>query len=224
MGDKEPKTQPWPWTQDLASSDHHPHSLPENLFKEKEKAGWEEQLGFKVGREPSHGAFRDEWGARVGTPLSPGRAEEAQDGGGGRARLAPRSSRVPGRQDVNLSSSQTPGIEPVSNAHKALPACPGVLGPWLRGPGEDAEVRRESRGARREGWGCVVTVRTGVTPPNHAPHGQERGLRAPGRPGFKSRFSQPQLCVLGDLLCLSVPYFLLYQMGVKVPPPMLAVK
>lgn len=89
-----------------------------------------------------------------------------------------------------------------------------------KGPREDAEARWESRGARRRAVGTeVVTARTGVTLLRLQPHitWPGEGTLGPGRPGFKSRFNQPQLCVLGDLLCLSVPYFLLCQMGVKVP-------
>lgn len=90
--DMEPKTQPWPhWTQDLASSDHHLHSLPQRISSRRKKAGWEEQLA-KVRRSPATGAFCGDDGGEGGHPLSPGRAEELRTGGGGAGKAGTRGA------------------------------------------------------------------------------------------------------------------------------------
>lgn len=125
-------------------------------------------------------------------------------GGGGRARLVPRSSRVPGGQDVNLSLDtwHRASVQRTQGPSRHTRPFPPALGSasMAEGPREDAEARRESRGARRRAVATeVVTARTGVTLLPLQPHTTwlGEGTLGPGRPGFKSRFSQPQLCVLG---------------------------
>ena len=165
-------------------------------------------------RGPSAGMM----GGEGGHPLSPGRVEEAQDGRRRAGKAGTEEQQGPwgsGRELVSRHLAQ-------SKCPTHTRPFPPALGPgsMAEGPREDVEARRESRGARRRAVGTeVVTARTGVTLLPLQPHTSwlGEGTLGPGRPGFKSRFSQPQLCVLGDLLCLSIPYFLLYQMGVKVP-------